>query len=231
MLKNDNRAVVLLSGGQDSATCLAMAVYNDKDIHTVSFDYGQRHRIELQCAKKLSELAGAKHHVIPINSFTHLGGSALVGAGDISAKHPRNPDLPASFVPGRNYIFLGLAAALAYQLDIRELWTGVCETDYSGYPDCRATTMDAVQQALRLAMDYPFLIVPPLMNIDKAETIRRMILTGKLDWLKWTHTCYNGQRPPCGVCPACIVRARGFAMAGVADPLLSEGLPDLEVEE
>lgn len=217
-------AIVLLSGGQDSATCLAIAAETGYDeLFTVSFDYGQRHRIELDCAADLARLAGVKKHfVIPVNSLSHLGGSALLEGGDISAQHPRNPTLPASFVPGRNYIFLGLAAALAFQLDVPDLWTGVCQTDYSGYPDCRAKTIRSIQEALRLAMDYPFQIYTPLMHVDKATEVLTMAEMGKLDWLKFTHTCYNGKRPPCMECPACKLRAKGFEKAKIQDPLMLE---------
>ena len=123
-------------------------------------------------------------------------------------------------MPGRNLIFLTLAAAYAYQRGITELVAGVCQTDYSGYPDCRADTMAALQQSLRTGMAAPFTIHTPLMHLSKAETVHLINKLGRLDLLAWTHTCYNGAIPPCGICPACELRAKGFREAGMADPLV-----------
>jgi len=214
-------ALVLLSGGQDSATCLAWAKTEFDEVHTVSFNYGQRHRIELQSSANLSVLAGAKSHlVIPILSIQSLGNSALVCSGDIGANHDIDSTLPASFVPGRNYIFLGLAAARAYQLNVSNLVTGVCQTDYSGYPDCRDLSIKAIEVALFLCLQKEFTIHTPLMWKTKAETVLMMKEFGKLDWYADTHTCYEGQRPPCGKCPACQLRQKGFREAGIVDPLM-----------
>lgn len=215
------KALVLLSGGQDSATCLSWALTIWDEIHTVSFDYGQRHRAELECSEALSKMSGAKSHtVIPINSFTALGESALVKDGDIGGAHELNANLPASFVPGRNYVFLGLAAALAYKLGIPRLVTGVCQTDYSGYPDCRDSSIKSVQVALEHCLDMPLVIHTPLMWLTKAQTVKLMNDLGTLDWYQSTMTCYNGEMPPCGECPACKLRAKGFKEAGFVDPLL-----------
>ncbi|MHC5067932.1 MAG: 7-cyano-7-deazaguanine synthase, partial [Planctomycetota bacterium] len=128
--------------------------------------------------------------------------------------------LPNTFVPGRNLLFLTLAAAWAYQLGAANLVTGVCETDFSGYPDCRATTMRALEAALTAGMDAGFVIHTPLMHLDKAATVALAQELNALDLLAWSHTCYNGVVPPCGACPACQLRARGFAEAGIEDPLL-----------
>lgn len=218
-----DKGLVVLSGGQDSATCLAWTKKKGFDkIYTVSFDYGQRHVIELGMAKKLSELARVeKHFVIPINSFSYLGGSSLIEKDiDVSAPHNIDPSLPSSFLPGRNYIFLGLAATLAYQLEVNHLVTGVCQTDFSGYPDCRDNSIKAIQVALSNCLGKDFVIHTPLMWKTKAETVLMMKELGGLDWYKSTHTCYNGARPPCGVCSACKLRAKGFVGAGVRDPLL-----------
>lgn len=217
------KCLVLLSGGQDSTTCLAWASANFKEAHAVSFDYGQKHKIELTCADKIAKIAKVKSYdCIPIKSIAHLGNSSLIGGSSIditNSPHPTNPKLPASFVPGRNYIFLGLAAARAYQLGIHHIITGVCQTDYSGYPDCRDTTIKSIQTSLQLALDYPLSIHTPLMWKTKAETVLLMEKLGKLSWLGFSHTCYNGKRPPCGECPACKLRQAGFDEVGVRDPL------------
>ena len=144
---------------------------------------------------------------LPIDTFAALGGNALTDAEiDVQRQAGADGGLPNTFVPGRNLIFLTFAAAYAYQRSIRHLVTGVAQTDYSGYPDCRETTISALQEAL---------------NLTKAETVNLAVEVGALEAMAETHTCYNGQRPPCGHCPACQLRARGFDEAGVADPLLS----------
>ena len=215
--------LVLLSGGQDSATCLAWAIQKFDQVHTLSIDYGQRHRIELGCSQKLSEIAQASSHTeLKFETFSQLGDSALIGKGDITQPHRSSKDLPASFVPGRNYVFLGLAAAKAYQLGIHDIITGVCETDYSGYADCRDTSIKAIQVALSLCLDYNIVVHTPLMWKNKAETVLFMKDLGRLDWYKYTHTCYEGAQPPCGKCPACKLRAKGFLEAGIKDPLLEK---------
>ncbi len=127
--------------------------------------------------------------------------------------------LPNTFVPGRNLVFITLAAAYAYQRGISEIVTGVCQTDFSGYPDCRESTMVALQAALRAGMDAPFTIHTPLMHLTKAQTVTMLRDLGGLPLLAYSHTCYEGAVPPCGRCPACVLRAKGFAEAGIADPL------------
>jgi len=214
--------LVLLSGGQDSATCLAWAKEKFSEVHTIVFDYGQRHRIEIECSKKLSEIAKVKSYsLIRISSLKELGNSALLNIEDkINGVHPTNNEVPASFVPGRNYIFLGLAAAKAYSLGIKNLITGVCQTDFSGYADCRDLSIKAVEVALSLCFDSDLTIYTPLMWKTKAETVSMMKSIGQLYWYGYTHTCYEGKRPPCGNCPACILRAKGFEEAKEIDPLL-----------
>lgn len=212
----DKEALVLLSGGQDSATCLAWAENEFKTIHTVSFDYGQRHRIELGCAAKLSDMAKAKSHREIVIDFSQLAGSALVGGKDII-----ETELPAVFVPGRNFIFLGMAAAVAWQLQITHLVTGVCQTDYTGFPDCRDNSIKAVQVALSNCLEQDVIIHTPLMWKTKAETITMMVEFRRFDWYGSTHTCYEGKQPPCGECLACRNRAAGFAESGERDPLLN----------
>jgi 7-cyano-7-deazaguanine synthase len=213
-------AVVLFSGGQDSTTCLAWALDRFRQVVTVTIDYGQRHRVELESAAIIAHRAGVEHAVIPCDSFRALGGNALTGDEAVREGVRETDHLPNTFVPGRNLILITLAAAYAYQRGITELVTGVCQTDYSGYPDCRATTMVALQESLRLGMESPFTIHVPLMHMTKAQTVHLLRDLGHLDLLAWSHTCYNGTVPPCGNCPACRLRAKGFAEAGMADPLL-----------
>jgi 7-cyano-7-deazaguanine synthase len=216
-----NAAVVLLSGGQDSTTCLAWARARFPRVLSLAIDYGQRHRIELQAAATIARLAGVEHAVVPCDSFRALGGNALTGDEAVVDGARARDGLPNTFVPGRNLIFLTLAAAFAYQRGATNLVTGVCETDYSGYPDCREQTMVALQEALRRGMEVQFVIHTPLMRMTKAATVRMAVDLGALPLLAHSHTCYNGSVPPCGTCPACVLRAKGFAEAGVADPLLT----------
>ena len=216
-------ALVVLSGGQDSTTCLYWALdrFGAGRVEAVTFDYGQRHRIELACAAKVASRAGVPHTVLPINTFTAFGGNALTDAAiPVQTDAVPATGLPNTFVPGRNLIFLTFAAALAYQHGLHDLVTGVAQTDYSGYPDCRQATLQALEQALRLGMDYVVTIHTPLMFKSKAETVLLARDLGALPALADTHTCYYGQRPPCGECPACKLRAKGFAEAGIADPLI-----------
>jgi len=216
-------ALVVLSGGQDSTTCLYWALerFGSGRVAAVTFDYGQRHRIELTCAAQVAAQAGTPHTVLPINTFAVLGGNALTDA-NIAVKTgvDAHTQLPNTFVPGRNLIFLTFAAALAYQQDIHHLVTGVAQTDYSGYPDCRQTTLQALEQAIRLGMDCDIALHTPLMFKSKAETVLMARDLGALPALANTHTCYHGQQPPCGKCPACVLRAKGFAEAGIPDPLI-----------
>lgn len=218
------RALVVLSGGQDSTTCLywAIARFGADNVASVTFDYGQRHRIELLCAARVAEHAGVPNVCLPIDTFAALGGNALTDAAiDVQRQAGAEGGLPNTFVPGRNLIFLTFAAAYAYQQGIRHLVTGVAQTDYSGYPDCREATISALQEALNLGMEADFRIHTPLMKLSKKQTVELARDLGALPAMALTHTCYNGQRPPCGHCPACQLRARGFDEAGVSDPLLS----------
>ena len=214
-------AIVLCSGGQDSTTCLAWAKARFASVHTVAFDYQQRHRIELEAAARVSQILGASsHRVIPSNSLAALGGSSLTSSESVHGGVRPSTGLPNTFVPGRNLVILTLAAAYAYQLGIHNLVTGVCQTDYAGYPDCRQTAIDAVAQSIAVGMDFPVTIHTPLMDLTKVETVRMAMDLDASEALAWSHTCYNGQIPPCGTCPSCQVRAKGLADAGVPDPLL-----------
>jgi len=216
------KALVVLSGGQDSTTCLYWALDNfGRDaVSTLTFDYGQRHRIELECAQRIAADAGVPNDILPIDTFEALGGNALTEAS-IDVADAEDGALPNTFVPGRNLIFLTFAAAYAWPRGIRHIVTGVAQTDYSGYPDCREDTLAALEKALRLGMESDVELHTPLMHLSKKQTVELAVELGALDAMALTHTCYEGLRPPCGRCPACKLRARGFAEAGVEDPLLA----------
>jgi 7-cyano-7-deazaguanine synthase len=218
-----DKALVVLSGGQDSTTCLYWAIdrFGADAVDSVTFDYGQRHRVELECAKAVAAFAGVGNTCLPIDTFAALGGDALTDSDiDVESGTDTETGLPNTFVPGRNLIFLTYAAAYAYQRKIDHLVTGVAQTDYSGYPDCREATISALQQSLRLGMESDVTIHTPLMHLSKRETVLLARDLGALPAMALTHTCYNGARPPCGNCAACELRARGFAEAGVDDPLV-----------
>jgi len=222
-------ALVLFSGGQDSTTCLAQALKRYQRVETIAFDYRQRHSVELdarlvvlqQLREQFPEWAGklGEDHLLDLGVLGQVSETSLTRD---TAFKMESSGLPNTFVPGRNLLFLTLAAALAYRRGLEVLVTGVCETDFSGYPDCRDDTMKAMQLALSLGMDKRFLIETPLMWIDKADTWRLADSLGgpKLVDLivEHTHTCYLGDRVHrhawgygCGTCPACELRARGYA--------------------
>lgn len=223
-----SRALVLFSGGQDSATCLASALARFPHVETVGFTYGQRHSVEMEQRQVvLAELRRAfpdwgsrlaDDHLIDLGFLSELGATAMTA--DVEIKMAAN-GLPNTFVPGRNLAFLTAAAALAYRRGLGTLFGGMCETDYSGYPDCRASTLSAQMKALGLGMDVDFRLETPLMHLTKAETwtladrLGGEVLTDLIK--EHTHTCYKGdrsQRHPwgygCGVCPACELRAAGY---------------------
>jgi 7-cyano-7-deazaguanine synthase len=221
-------ALVLFSGGQDSTTCLAHALKTYERVETIAFDYRQRHHVELEARiTVLSEIRRqfpqwasrlGQDHQLDLAVLGHVSETSLTR--DTAFKMEKS-GLPNTFVPGRNLLFLTLAAALAYRRDLSVIVTGVCETDFSGYPDCRDDTMKAMQLALSLGMDKRFLIETPLMWIDKADTWRLAeSLGGKALVeliIEHTHTCYLGDREHrhawgygCGSCPACELRARGY---------------------
>ena len=217
------KALVVLSGGQDSTTCLYWAIkeFGISNIEAITFDYQQRHRIELECAEKITSLINVPQTVLPINTFQDLGGSALTEEA-IEVKTDLNSEnqLPNTFVPGRNLIFLTFAAAHAYKRGIKTLVMGVSQTDYSGYPDCRRDTIDKLELAINAGMEYDVTILTPLIDKSKKETVELAIKVEAMEAMALTHTCYNGEQPPCGACPACELRAKGFSEAGVNDPLV-----------
>lgn len=222
------KALVLFSGGQDSTTCLAWALERYEHVETIGFDYGQRHRIELECrlnilqevrnrfpnwAKRLGE-----DHVLDLRLLGQISDTAMTAEKTIEFE---KNGLPNTFVPGRNLLFLTFAATIAYRRSLTVLVGGMCETDYSGYPDCRDNTLKATQVALSLGMDAPVIIAPPLMWLDKAQTWRLAENLGGQDFVSLiqeeSHTCYLGTRQQkhewgygCGTCPACELRKTGY---------------------
>ncbi len=210
-------ALVLFSGGQDSTTVLAKALSENSKTEAICFDYGQRHKIEIEQAQKIATLAHVPITIIDISLLSQLTTNALTRDLPIETKPGA---LPSTYVEGRNLVFLTFAAIFAKNKSIEHLYAGMCETDYSGYPDCREVFVQSTQQTLRLAMDYPFTLHTPLMHLTKAETVLLMQTLGKREWYAHTHTCYEGTRPACGQCPACRLRLKGFQDAGISDPLI-----------
>jgi len=219
------KAIVSLSGGQDSTTCLAWAKINFKEVYAISFDYGQRHKIELECAKKICEIADVKKHFIMdiSNLFNQISinNNAMINSEiDVNSQNEMFKDLPATFVPFRNLFLLSIAAAKGLNYGINNIVTGICQTDFSGYPDCRNPFKESLQNTLSQAIDKPIHVHSPLMYLTKSQIVKFMDKMGKLEWYKYTHTCYNGENPPCQICPACKLRQKGFEEAGLIDPLL-----------
>lgn len=209
-MKND-KAIVVFSGGQDSTTCLFWALKNFKEVEAVTFDYNQRHRLEIEVAKDIAKEVGVRHHILDMTLLNQLSPNALT-RDDIEVKAGENGELPNTFVPGRNLLFLSFAGVLASQVGAKHIITGVCETDFSGYPDCRDIFVKSLNVALNLSMDQQFVIHTPLMWINKAETWK---LADDLDVLEYvrtrTLTCYNGIiADGCGECPACKLRKAGL---------------------
>ncbi|MBF0432741.1 MAG: 7-cyano-7-deazaguanine synthase QueC [Fibrobacteria bacterium] len=212
-------ALLVFSGGQDSTTCLHWALHNFKNVQAIFFNYGQRHAIEQTSAVKIAELNNIPLKIIALDFFSQIGSNALTDSTlEIESKAG---ELPNTFVPGRNLIFISCAASYAYSLGITDIITGVCQTDYSGYPDCRQDTISALAKVISLGLDKEVTIHTPLMQMTKAETVDLAIKLNALKSLAYSHSCYEGNYPPCGQCPACILRAKGFKEAGIPDPLLT----------
>lgn len=223
-----NKALVLFSGGQDSTTCLAWALERYEHVETVGFDYGQRHEIELECrmnilqeirnrfpnwAKRLGE-----DHMLDLRLLGQISDTAMTGEKTIEFE---KNGLPNTFVPGRNLLFFTFAAAISYRRGLSVLVGGMCETDYSGYPDCRDNTLKSLQVSLGLGMDMPLVIETPLMWLDKKQTWELAKELGGVGFVEFvqeeTHTCYLGDRQRrhewgygCNNCPACELRRNGF---------------------
>jgi len=204
-------AVVVFSGGQDSTTCLFWALQHFDHVIAVTFDYGQRHKLEIACAKEIAAELGVEHHVLDMGLLNQLAPNALTRT-DIPVQAGKDGALPNTFVEGRNLLFLSFAAVLAKVKGAKHIVTGVCETDFSGYPDCRDVFIKSLNVTLNLAMDYEFVIHTPLMWIDKAQTWALADQLGRLDYIREkTLTCYNGIKGDgCGECPACKLRRRGL---------------------
>jgi len=210
MLK-DEKAIVVFSGGQDSTTCLFWALQTFNDVETVTFNYNQRHAAEIDCAKEIAKELGVKHHILDMNLLNQLAPNALT-RDEIEVKEGHNGELPSTFVPGRNLIFLSFAGILANQIGAKHIVTGVCETDFSGYPDCRDSFVKSLNVTLNLSMDKQFVIHTPLMWLNKAETWEMADKMDALDFVRTkTLTCYNGIKGDgCGTCPACELRLKGY---------------------
>jgi 7-cyano-7-deazaguanine synthase len=207
---NKEKAVVVFSGGQDSTTCLFWALKNFQEVQAVTFDYGQRHRKEIEVAKSIARDLGVKHTVLDMSLLNQLAPNALTRK-EIEIEQ-KEGEFPTTFVDGRNLLFLSFAAVLAKQSGARHIITGVCETDFSGYPDCRDVFIKSLNVTLNLAMDYEFVIHTPLMWLNKAQTWELADQLGALDYVREnTLTCYNGiMADGCGHCPACKLRKRGL---------------------
>lgn len=220
------KAVVLLSGGLDSATALHVALKDGYEVCALSFDYGQRHKKELECARAIAKHAGvARHHVISLN-LAQWGGSSLtdesrtIGDGDAD-----RTDIPDTYVPARNMVFLSVAASLAEAIDAQHIYIGISQVDYSGYVDCRAEFVEAMENVINkgtvMAAEKGKHITlhTPFINMTKAEEIRLGLQLGVDYGLTWS--CYRGGDKPCGTCDSCLLRQRAFLTVGVTDPLLA----------
>lgn len=205
------KAVVVFSGGQDSTTCLFWALKKFDEVIAVTFDYGQRHKKELDCAREITKEVGVEHHVLDMGLLNQLAPNALTRK-DIKIEMGKEGAPPSTFVEGRNMLFLTFAGVLAKVKGAKHIVTGVCETDFSGYPDCRDIFIKSLNVTLNLAMDYTFILHTPLMWINKAETWEMADNLGKLNYIREkTLTCYNGIiGDGCGECPACCLRQRGL---------------------
>lgn len=208
---NQEKAIIVFSGGQDSTTCLFWAKERFKEIEAVTFDYGQRHRLEIECAKAITEELGIKHHILDMSLLNQLAPNALT-RDDIEVEDGEEGGLPSTFVPGRNMLFLSFAGVLASQVGAKHIVTGVCETDFSGYPDCRDIFVKSLNVTLNLAMDDTFVVDTPLMWLNKAQTWELADQLGALKFVRErTLTCYNGViADGCGECPACRLRKKGL---------------------
>ena len=221
-------ALVLFSGGQDSSICLAYALQHYSHVETVAFTYGQRHAVELACRLEVRDALAkfssvwskrlGHDHILSAEALAEIGGSSLTDQGAIQM---REDGLPTSFVPGRNLIFFTYAAALGYRRGISTLIGGMCETDFSGYPDCRAKTLQALNTSINLGMNHAFTFETPLMHLTKAQSWQMAKDIGDEPLveliLEHSHTCYEGERETrhvwgygCGTCPACVLRAQGY---------------------
>jgi len=214
-------ALIVFSGGQDSTTCLGWAKNRYDHVETITFDYGQKHSVELEQAKKITDKLGVVNYVVKFDIFSQLADSALLDVNsnqDINASHHAKPNLPASFVPNRNAIFFTIAHAYAQKQGLEHIITGINQTDYSGYPDCRIEFIESLEQSLNIGSESNISFKYPLIHLTKAQTFELAKKEGVLDLvLEESHTCYNGERLNrydwgygCDDCPACILRKQGW---------------------
>lgn len=210
--RNKEAALVVFSGGQDSTTCLLWAMKRYREVIAVSFDYGQRHKAELSCAKEITDRLHVEWHVMDMSLLNQLAPNSLTRAEMKVDEDAPEEGPPNSVVDGRNMLFLTFAAVFAKQRGITDLITGVSQSDFSGYPDCRDVFVKSLNATLNLAMDYNFCIETPLMWIDKADTWKLAEDLGGLDIVRdMTLTCYNGIKGDgCGSCPSCKLRRKGY---------------------
>ncbi len=211
------KVLVIFSGGQDSTTCLGWALKRFEEVEAISFIYGQKHKIEIEKSKEITKKMGVKHKVIDVSFFADIVDSALTSEGDVNKKHNRIKDLPSSFVPNRNAFFLTLAHSYAQKVGIKKLVAGVCQTDYSGYPDCRDNFIKAINVSLNIGSDSDIEILTPLMWLTKKQTWEMAEKEGVLEIVKeMSMTCYNGSEIKnewgygCGECPSCLLRKKGY---------------------
>ena len=205
------KALVVFSGGQDSTTCLFWAIERFSVVEVVTFDYGQRHRLEIECAKNRANELRINQHILNMSLLNQLTTNALTRE-EINIEEGGSGELPSTFVPGRNLLFMSFAGVLASQIGARHIITGVCETDFSGYPDCRDMFMKSLNVTLNLSMDQSFVIHTPLMWLSKAQTWELADELGVFEFVRnRTLTCYNGiMAEGCGQCPACKLRKKGL---------------------
>jgi len=212
MQMKESEALVVFSGGQDSTTCLFWALKRFKKVHTITFTYGQKHSLEVDLARQIAEDAGVSFHLVDVSFISQIGTSSLTDTSIEMDEEKPADSFPNTFVPGRNLFFLSVAAVYAREKGIRHLVTGVSQTDFSGYPDCRDSFIKSLNVTLNLAMDEQFVIHTPLMWIDKAETWALADELGVLELVRTkTLTCYNGvPGDGCGHCPSCKLRSEGL---------------------
>ena len=213
-MNDERKALVIFSGGQDSTTCLLKAIYDygSGNVSCITFFYGQKHNAEVEIAKDIAvELGIENHKLINLDWYNQITTNALLDSA-MEISHDEGADYPNTVVDGRNMMFLLVAAIYAKSLGIHDLITGVCETDFSGYPDCRDVFVKSCNVTLNLAMDWPFRVITPLMYLTKADTWRMADELGKLEYIyNNTLTCYNGlPGPGCGECPSCKLRHKGY---------------------
>lgn len=227
-MKTDDSALVIFSGGQDSTTCLYWAKSKWDKVFTVTFNYGQKHQIEIESARKICKLAGIDFDLVDIPNILRSS-SPLLDSSQTLDKYEKISDFKAgvqpTFIPGRNILFLTIAANIAMHHGAKNLVTGVCEEDFGGYYDCRHDYIQAMQIALNQGLfgtNEGLVIHTPLMHLNKAQSVELAKSLGDecLNALAYSHTCYDGKFPPCGKCHACLLRARGFTDSGIEDPLL-----------